>query len=94
AQRYANSTVRVSCGIDDGFTVLTVADDGQGYADEMLDCSELEMGSTDYSSGSTGLGLYFARRIAELHCHRNRTGRVTLSNDGINGGGSFRLWLP
>jgi len=94
AQRYANNTIRVSCGVDDGFTVLTVADDGEGYADEMLDCSELEMGSTDYSSGSTGLGLYFARRIAELHCHRNRTGRVTLSNDGINGGGSFRLWLP
>lgn len=94
AQRYANNVVRVSTGIDDGYTVLTVADDGDGYSQELLDCGRIEAGGTDYSTGSTGLGLFFARRIAELHRHRDRIGRVTLSNDGIEGGGSFRLWLP
>jgi signal transduction histidine kinase len=94
AQRYARKTVRVSCGVDDGFTVLTVDDDGDGYCEEMLDRGEVDVGSTSYAAGSTGLGLFFARRIAELHRHRDRTGRVTLSNEGIEGGGSFRLWLP
>jgi signal transduction histidine kinase len=94
AQRYARNTVRVSCGVDDGFTVLTVDDDGDGYGEEVLDRSETEAGSTSYAAGSTGLGLFFACRIAELHRHRDRTGRVTLSNEGIEGGGSFRLWLP
>jgi len=94
AQRYARQTVRVGCDIDDGYTVLSVDDDGDGFPEAMLDCNEIELGSTSYSSGSTGLGLIFARRIAELHRHRNRSGRVTLSNDGIDGGGRFRLWLP
>ena len=94
AQRFAQNTVHVSCGIDDGYTVLSVEDDGNGYPEEMLVCGEIEVGTTNYSSGSTGLGLFFARRIAELHRHRDRIGRVALSNDGINGGGSFRLWLP
>ena len=94
AQRYARDTVRVACKIDDGYTVLSVEDDGDGYPGEMLTRKNIKPGLTNYTAGSTGLGLFFASRIAELHRHRDRIGRVTLSNDGIEGGGSFRLWLP
>lgn len=94
AQRYAHAVVRVSCGIEDGYTVIKVDDDGDGYADKILDRPAINPGATNYTDGSTGLGLFFASRIAELHRHRNRAGRVTLSNEGIEGGGSFRLWLP
>lgn len=94
AQRYARETVRVSCSVDDGYTVISVEDDGDGYPDEMLTRQQIDPGATGYTAGSTGLGLFFASRIADLHRHRDRVGRVTLSNDGIEGGGSFRLWLP
>ena len=94
AQRYARETVRVVCSIDDGYTVITVDDDGDGYPQDMVYGQEFDPRDTNHTSGSTGLGLFFANRIAALHRHRDRTGRVTLSNAGIDGGGSFRLWLP
>jgi len=46
------------------------------------------------SSGSTGLGLYFAARIAELHERDGRRGRIELGNGGPLGGGEFRIYLP
>jgi signal transduction histidine kinase len=95
AQRYARGTVRVAANIDDGYTVLSVDDDGVGYPGDVLEeCRSGQFGKTSYRGGSTGLGLFFARRIASMHRHRDRVGRVTLSNDGIGGGASFRLWLP
>ena len=45
-------------------------------------------------SGSTGLGLYFAARIAELHQRQARSGRIELRNGGLLGGGEFRIYLP
>lgn len=94
AQRYASSTVCVAANINDGYTVLRVDDDGPGYPDELIDASRHAFGKTNYRAGNTGLGLFFARRIAAMHQHRNRIGFVTLSNDGPNGGASFRLCLP
>jgi signal transduction histidine kinase len=95
AQRYAHGIVRVGVSIEDGYTVLSVEDDGDGFPEDVLNSlSDAGVGATNYCTGNTGLGLFFARRIAELHQHRGRIGRVGLSNDGINGGASFRLWLP
>ncbi len=94
AQRYATETVRVAASIHDGYTVLRVDDDGPGYPDELVAASVPAFGGTNYRAGNSGLGLYFARRIAAMHQHRSRIGYVTLSNDGPNGGASFRLCLP
>ena len=94
AQRYAQDRVKVSCGIDDGYTIFSVADDGAGFPTEILQSDLSDTAATNYATGSTGLGLYFAQRIAELHCHRDRRGRVSLANDGIDGGACFRLCLP
>ena len=91
AQRHAKSAVLLSCCIDDGYE-----DDVNGYPEELLGRSDVDVNSavSAKSSGSTGSALLFARRIAELHRYRDRIGCVTLSNDGIDGGASFRLWLP
>lgn len=94
AQRYARSTVSVSACISDGYTQLRVDDDGPGYPDDIVNANGQAFGETSYRAGSTGLGLFFARRIAAMHQHRNRTGYVSLSNDGPDGGASFRLCLP
>jgi len=88
--RHARSRVSLGCAVHEGYTVFTVADDGDGYPQEILD-SDLSTPCLGSSSGSTGLGLYFARRVAELHSHCGRRGRVELSNGPDN---RFRLFLP
>ena len=91
---FAESEVLVSCEVIEGYTVFAVRDDGPGYGPKVLKSSGQHAGRTDYATGSTGLGLYFARRIAEMHCHRGRPGKVVINNDGIRGGGCLQLWLP
>ena len=93
AFHHACKQVTVSCEVHDGYTVLAVADDGPGYGPKLL-AMEAAPGATAYTHGNTGLGLYFARRIAAMHQHRERCGRVVLSNQGFAGGGRFELWLP
>lgn len=87
--RFARSRVTLSCELDEGYTVFRVLDDGEGYGPKML--SNAPQDPTEHSHRSTGLGLFFARRVAELHQHRDRIGRVVLSN---RPGGCFELWLP
>ncbi len=87
--RHARSKVTLGCDVQEGYLVFRVADDGEGYGPKMLGNAPQE--PTEHSHRSTGLGLFFARRVAELHQHRDRIGQVVLSN---RGGGCFELWLP
>jgi signal transduction histidine kinase len=89
AFRFARSRVRLTCEVQEGYTVFSVIDDGEGYGPKMLSNPPHE--PAEHSHRSTGLGLFFARRVAELHQHRERSGQVVLSN---RGGGCFELWLP
>jgi signal transduction histidine kinase len=94
AFRHARARVGVRCEVHDGHTFFSVVDDGPGYGPRLLDATGEEPGTTSYGNGNTGLGLYFARRIAAMHEHRGRRGRVVLRNDSPSGGGCFELWLP
>lgn len=89
ACRSAMSRVGLSAREQDGMLVLEVSDDGPGFPDAML----ANRGDTPTSASSrgTGLGLYLARRIAELHKLDGRCGRIELGNDG---GAVFRMFLP
>jgi signal transduction histidine kinase len=89
ACRSAGSRIRLAAREQDGMLVLEVADDGPGYPDAMLE----NKGDTPAvaSDSGTGLGLYLARKIAELHKLEGRRGRIDLSNDG---GAVFRMFLP
>jgi len=88
--RHAATRVTLGCAVHEGYTVFTVADDGPGYPESVLS-SDLVSPLEAPGSGSTGLGLYFARRVAELHRHRERCGRIELSN---RPGSCFQLFLP
>lgn len=88
ACRHADAAVRLAASVEDGRLVLEIADDGPGYPASLLN-------STDATApggyGSTGLGLYLARRIAGLHFLNDRSGEVALVN---RKGACFRLILP
>lgn len=92
--RYARESVLLRAWQEADFLVLAVADDGQGYPKAMLEDQSNYVRGISQATGSTGLGLYFSARIAELHERAGVHGYILLSNDSPLGGGEFRLYLP
>jgi len=73
--------------------LIEVIDNGDGYPPALLDeISHTERG-IDFKSGSTSLGLFFAREIARMHHNRGFSGDISLHNIP-EGGGCFQLRLP
>jgi signal transduction histidine kinase len=79
AGRFARSTVRLQATIEDGDLLLTVEDDGPGYAT---------------LPPAMGTGLIVAERLAKLHTRHGRHGELRLDNGSTSGGARFALRLP
>jgi signal transduction histidine kinase len=94
AIRYARHALLISVHDEAGQLVLSINDDGDGYPAQMIERQADYRQGINQSSGSTGLGLYFAARIAELHQRNGVHGRTAISNGGPLGGGVFSLYLP
>lgn len=86
---YAQSHICIHVGMENDDTlVMAVQDDSPGFPEHIL------RSFTDrqpYRSTGTGLGLQFARLIAEAHENRGKTGNLRLGNDD---GAVFSLLLP
>jgi K+-sensing histidine kinase KdpD len=93
ACRHARGAIRLAAAQQDDALILSVADDGPGYPQELIDPQQAHQRQLSFKSGSTGLGLYFARVVARLHQHHGRSGCVRLDNPAP-GGGRFMLVLP
>lgn len=94
AMRYGTSQIQLSAKIRDNMLVITVEDDGDGYPESMLQKSTQDLAGFDVSQGRTGLGLYFARLIANAHSRDKQHGLIALSNGGSLGGSVFEVRLP
>lgn len=92
--RYARSALHIRAWNDNGRLVLAINDDGVGYPAQMIEQQSNYVLSINFSTGSTGLGLYFAGRIAQLHQRDGVCGHIELRNGGSLGGGEFRIYLP
>jgi len=92
--KYTNNTIKISAIIENNYLKISIEDDGNGYPDSMLYDIDSYETKIDYQTGSTGLGLYFAKIIASMHINKDRNGYITTTNDGINGGGKFSIYLP
>lgn len=92
--RYARSKVIIEASKEQssGMLLIKISDNGEGYPPTMLN-TQHQMAAADISSGRTGLGLYFARRIASAHIRKQRCGQITLLNSP-QGGSIFELRLP
>ncbi len=84
-------TIRAS--EQDGFLVISVEDNGEGYPEEMLQAGRDERKGINLTTGSTGLGLYFASMAVKLHKNRGRQGRLRIHNTAASGG-CLTLMLP
>lgn len=92
--RYTKSVIDVSAIVEDDFLCITVADNGPGFPDEMLQKPAGLVEEAEVSKGGTHLGLYFAEQIANRHKQHNRSGYIKLENGGALGGGIFKLFIP
>jgi K+-sensing histidine kinase KdpD len=91
--RYSRKRVCIRANIKNDYLVIAVEDDGKGYPENMLqDVSGSD--AVSFSSGSTRLGLIFARKVLEMHKSKDRLGYLRLANGSSLGGGVVELFLP
>jgi signal transduction histidine kinase len=94
AVRYARQQIRLVIRTREGQLEMEVADDGEGFPEFMLEQGFPSRQGIDLRTGSTGLGLFFARLAAGQHRRGESTGSTRLSNGGDLGGGRFVVVLP
>jgi len=94
ALRYAKTKVLITAVQEDHYLVLSVNDDGKGFNPRLLADGRQNAHGVDFSSGNTGLGLYFTSRVAKLHKNKDRRGCIQLSNGQALGGACFSIKLP
>lgn len=94
AIRYTRTRIRLTANERNGYLVIGVEDDGEGYPEHMKHNGTLTFKSLDFNTGSTSLGLFFVSAIADLHREGERSGYIKLHNEGALGGGVFEIWLP
>lgn len=91
--RYAKSAILITA-TQEKILSIEINDDGPGYPQDMLKLGANYMHSINQSTGSTGLGLYFAEKVAHLHRLGETHGKIELSNGGKLGGGLFKFSIP
>lgn len=94
ATHYTKDKLRLIVREENGELVMRVEDNGGGYPASVLEAGNAVSKGVNFSSGSTGLGLYFSSMVAKLHHNRGKTGSVSLENGGQYGGSCFILRLP
>ncbi len=94
AIRFARHEVLITAGQLDGQLLISVNDDGPGFPAHMIEQQTECVLGINQSSGSTGLGLYFAANIARQHERQGVHGRIEIANGGELGGGLFSIYLP
>lgn len=95
AQRYCRKKILLSAHqVEHDAVCFCVEDDGQGYSDNFKCSRQAQSFESDFSTGNTGLGLFFASTIAQLHTQGTQKGYITTDNDSRLGGARFSLFLP
>lgn len=94
AMRYSQKKIFLSVYTENKKLVFKVEDDGPGYPKSMLNAHNINIQDCDIGRGRNGLGLFFARLIAQAHTKAETKGTISLRNGGKLGGSVFTLTLP
>jgi len=94
AVHYTKDRLRLVAGMVDNALEIRIEDNGRGFPQQMLDDGVAAMRGVNFNTGSTGLGLYFAAIVAQMHGNRQENGSIRLENGSLLGGGCFILRLP
>ena len=94
--KYTKDQLFISAFEKDEFLVIKIKDNGPGYPEHMI-ISNKEItneNNISFENANTGLGLYFSKLAAEIHKNKGRHGYITTTNEGVNGGSCFSIYLP
>lgn len=94
AYKYSKDKIRLTGRHENGYVVISIEDNGRGYPPAMLCDNTSVQTDINFHTGSTGLGLYFSSLVARSHQVKTKQGFIRCSNDGIQGGGKFSIYLP
>ena len=94
ALRYTRHRILLKATEREGFLVISVEDDGDGYPENMQHNGTPDFRTLNFENGSTSLGLFFASSVAKLHRNGELQGSICLHNESVLGGGVFEIWLP
>ena len=91
AARAARSIVQITLSTDGTLTTITVADDGPGFAPDILERAfeRFAVGSSSRTGTGTGLGLAIVHALAT-----SSGGSVSAGNNGPLGGAEVVVRLP
>lgn len=85
---FARTRITLSAEQEGEFLVFRISDDGPGFPQALLNDN---FEAPRASQQGTGLGLYFANSVAQVHENKGRIGKVALANQD---GAVFSLHLP
>lgn len=94
AAHYTKDTIRLAAHMVDDALEIRVEDNGRGFPQQMIEEGIAAMRGINFSTGSTGLGLYFSAAVAKMHHSKAEAGSIRLENGGKLGGGCFVMRLP
>lgn len=94
AVHYTRDRILLCAREREGWLEIRVEDNGAGYPAALLEAGNAMASGVNFLTNSAGLGLHFAREVARMHRHRERSGAMRLENGGSLGGGCFILTLP
>ena len=92
--RYTDDKLLITAGVKQGYLVISVEDNGRGYPEHLCHDPGGYLTRINSNTGSSGLGLYFSAKAAEMHRNGDREGSIEICNDSAIGGGCFRVYLP
>lgn len=95
--RYAKTLVKISAFQENGYLIIRIEDDGEGYPPSMIFNEQKSpefKKEIDFQTGSTGLGLYFSDMVASMHVNKDKNGFISIVNGGSLDGGVFSIYLP
>ncbi|MBF0265479.1 MAG: HAMP domain-containing histidine kinase [Gammaproteobacteria bacterium] len=91
--RYTKSKIILRAEEVDQQLQISIIDDGHGFPKQMLENSHDLKTNINFKLSNSGLGLYFAEKIANMHNNNAHKGYTEISNRA-EGGGCFMINLP
>ena len=94
ATRYANGIIILSAWKRGSGVVIAIEDDGPGFPPELENKRGEEIEHGNVQEQNTGLGLWFAQMIAQLHRNKEEKGFIELKRSTKFGGASLQIFIP
>jgi K+-sensing histidine kinase KdpD len=92
--KHAKSKILLNVDVINKWLCISIEDDGPGFPQHMLGDFHGDVGDIDVTTNGTGLGLFFASQIAQMHISKDKIGYLKLSTSELLGGAKLSIYIP